>query len=239
VFLSHTSELRRFPVGRSFVAAAEAAVIKAGDVPADMAYFAARDQQPAQVCRQAVHDANVYVVVAGFRYGSPVRDRPDVSHTELEFDALTEAGMPRLVFLLGEEAEGPAALFVDSEFGGRQQAFRSRLADRGVTAVTVTSSGELEAALLHALVELGREQAATERPMVGPVWGVPPLRGDEVARPELAETLVSAVLAPQARTVGVSTGLVGAGGFGRTADARSWSQSVVAVGGRCRRPRTA
>jgi Domain of unknown function (DUF4062)/NB-ARC domain len=220
VFLSHTSELRRFPVGRSFVAAAEAAVLKAGDVPADMAYFAARDMQPAQVCRQTVQDAEVYVLIAGFRYGSSVRNRPELSFIELEFDAATEAGMPRLVFLLGEEAEGPSALFVDSEFGGRQQAFRSRLADSGLTAVTVTSPGELEAALLHALVELEREQTTAGQPTAGSVWMVPPLRGDEITRPELAEALVAAVLAPDAGTVVVSTGLVGAGGFGKTTLAR-------------------
>ena len=128
--------------------------------------------------------------------------------------------MPRLVFLLGEEAEGPAALFRDAEFGARQDAFRARLVDSGVTAATVTTPGELEAAVLHALVELPREQAATGRPAAGPVWSVPPLRGDEVARPELAEALVAAVLAPDAGAVGVTTGLVGAGGFGKTTLAR-------------------
>jgi hypothetical protein len=66
--------------------------------------------------------------------------------------------MPRLVFLLGEDTEGPGAMFADLEYGARQQAFRVRLAESGVTTATVTSTGELETALLQALTALPRPE---------------------------------------------------------------------------------
>lgn len=163
VFLSHTSELRRLPVGDSFVAAAERAVARAGDAVSDMAYFAARSQAPAEVCEQAVGEADVYVLVAGLHYGSPVRDRPELSYTELEHDTAHRLGLPRLLFLVDEKADGPGELFRDVEFGMRQDAFRRRLGGVGVTTTVVRSPSDLERAVYQALVELPRPASTSAR----------------------------------------------------------------------------
>jgi hypothetical protein len=96
VFLSRAAELRAYPARRSFVggvACGCGGVIgrSAGDAVIDMAYFTAREDQPGEVCRRAVGDAVVFVLIAGFRYGSPARDRPEVSYTELEHAGMSSA----------------------------------------------------------------------------------------------------------------------------------------------------
>ena len=173
VFLSHTSELREFPRGRSFVAAAEAAVTRAGDAIADMAYFPARDDKPADYCQDRVRGCDVYVGLIGLRYGSPVRDRPEVSYTELEFEAATEAGLVRLVFLLDEDAVVPIppGRLMDDDPGlqARQRAFRARLLESGVMAGKFASPEQLEVVLLQALQETRPQARAAGRG--GARWG--------------------------------------------------------------------
>jgi len=141
VFLSHTSELQLLPGGRSFVDAAKDAVIRSGGTPVDMACFSADSRPPTQVCQEAVRSADVFVGIVGFRYGSPVSDRPELSYTELEFEEATKAGKPRLVFLLSENMAGHGELFRDIEHGARQQVFRDSLSHSGITTATVTSGG--------------------------------------------------------------------------------------------------
>jgi tetratricopeptide (TPR) repeat protein len=157
VFLSHTSELRNFPQGGSFVAAAERAVSACGHVIVDMADFPAADQPAAELCRERVQSCTVYVGIFGTRYGMPVRDQPQVSYTELEFDTATEARLDRLVFLLDIEAAEvgiPLSRLIDLEFGARQEAFRRRVQDSGLVTQSFTDPATLGQLVERSLREL-------------------------------------------------------------------------------------
>lgn len=180
VFISHTSEFATYPEKRSFIAAAIAAVNRAGCVPCDMEYFTARDQKPAQYCIDCVRECDVYVGIIGLRYGSPVQDRPEVSYTELEFEAATESpARQRLIFLLDPESSVPVGRFMDVQYGDRQEQFRIRLRDAGVTCKPFSEAYQLETLIYQALKDHAEE---VSKPSTGHVpidWpdGKSPYRG--------------------------------------------------------------
>ncbi len=228
VFLSHTAELTSFPRDMSFVAAAERAVTRAGDRAIDMAHFGARDDKPSDFCVQQASECHVYVGLVGFRYGSPVPDSPEVSFTELEFNAATAAGRPRLVFLLDDDAEVPFRKFVDFAYGDRQDRFRARLRDSGIITAGFRTAADLETAVLDALVKLRESQRLAagfedngrrtlSRPgMARRPWMVPDRHGTVVARPVLSTRVLRRLLRTAGRAERRPLVLHGAGGFGKT-----------------------
>ncbi len=158
MFLSHTSELRQYPEpGQSYVDLVERAVSAAGHAIVDMADFAAEDSRPARVCVEQVNRSDVYLGIYGLRYGSPVRDQPELSYTELEFVAASELGMPRLVFLLdrgSRELALPPEALVDLQYGQRQDAFLQRVSDCGLTVQRFRNPDHLAALVERSLRKL-------------------------------------------------------------------------------------
>jgi hypothetical protein len=120
-----------------------------------MEYFTPKDCVPSEHCINTVARSDIYVGIIGMRYGSLVGDPPHSSFTELEFEAATAEGLPRLVFLVCPDPscalrnEGSAMLDL------RQDAFRRRLQEMsGLTVGRISSPSELELQLLQALAEL-------------------------------------------------------------------------------------
>jgi hypothetical protein len=222
VFVSHTSDMARIPEGRPFVQAALDGVARAGMAPVDMRYFAARDGRPADYCRRRVSECEVYAAVIGFRYGSLVPGEA-VSYTELEFQAASDAGLPRLVFLLDETAQ--AAVLSEAGHSSVEE-FRQRLRHRGLVVRTFRSADGLELEVFHALRELtGYGLPVSAR--VPSVWNVPSRNVDFTGRDGLLDRL-HRELAGDGKAVVLARALYGLGGVGKTSVALEYAHRFAA-----------
>jgi hypothetical protein len=167
VFLSHTSELFEYPAGWSYIAAVQDAVAANGHKLVDMHFLQERDQPPAEMFIEKVHECDLYLGVLGTRYGPPVRDRADVSYPELEFDAAGEVdGMDRLMFLLDTEARDvgiPRRVLKERNYADRQSKFRKRVRSSGATIRVFESPEDLRVQVDEELRELAhtRSQVAS------------------------------------------------------------------------------
>jgi cellulose biosynthesis protein BcsQ len=229
VFISHTSELRQYPPSRSFVAAAEQAISRAGSIILDMEYFSAREHKPPDYVRESVQRADVYVGIIGFRYGVPVHDDPERSYTELEFDIATELGLPRLLFLLDEDAVLPLPLssLNDPLYGDRQRAFRERLISTGLTVSRVAAPEQLEILLFQAMTDLRLRVTRRAAPGTGSAEDgiavrLAPRPTFLAAREELLAQLDIRLSADRGTGPGV-VALFGLGGVGKTAIAMEYA----------------
>ncbi|MFM9101585.1 MAG: DUF4062 domain-containing protein [Cyanobium sp.] len=175
MFLSHTSEFRRYPSsGGSYIDKAERAALAAGHQVGNMEHYRANDGDIGRFDELQVQASEVYVGIYGMRWGAPVPGQPELSYTVQEFEAASAAGIPRLIFVVDEHDDSgdvrlPISSLSDVEHGHRQQAFLRRIQSSGeliikrfrgpdhLAGLVESSLRELEKQVL--LSDGGRDQA--------------------------------------------------------------------------------
>jgi hypothetical protein len=148
-------------VPQLYVAAVDRAIAAAGHTAVYPAHWSARQPPPVDVVAEQVRGCDVFIGLLGMRSGSVVTDSPGVSYAELAFDIASEVAVPRLVFLLDEDAEDvvlPASTLIDQEFSDRQDAFRERVRNSGLVTESFSTPSRLELLVYQALVDLAHTQ---------------------------------------------------------------------------------
>ncbi|HEX4397069.1 MAG TPA: DUF4062 domain-containing protein [Trebonia sp.] len=153
-----SSTTRDLPAHRD---AALDACLRQGFFPLMMEHETLSPATAAQVSRNLVDRADLYILILGFRYGA-VGPGQDKSYTHLELDRAIERGIPMLVLLMGDDHPLTAADVEIGTGGERVRELRAETRGRQVVA-TFSSADQLRALLIDGLAAL-KSQFVTGAP---------------------------------------------------------------------------
>jgi len=134
------------------------ACLRMGMFPVMMEHQPARDEDAITESLRLVNDADIYICVVGFRYGY-VPAQYNNSITEIEYDRAVERGIPRLVFIMGEDHAIKRNDVETGEGAAKLAEFKSRLKKDRVVGF-FNSPEELRALVIQSLASIKQQLEA-------------------------------------------------------------------------------
>jgi hypothetical protein len=129
--------------------------------------FGARDAQADDFCREKIGECDAAVFIVGLCHGSAPKGSRR-SYTEQEYEAATEAGVPRLVFL-SKDGTFYQGYYRESDRAWKaQQAFRRRVSKERIREEFATPE-ELATKVTQALANWTADNPERPTPAAGPV----------------------------------------------------------------------
>lgn len=145
----------------------QVAIRQLGAVDVSMEHFGARDQRPVDECLRLVRqESDLFVGIYAHKYGY-VPDGADVSISEMEYKAASEASLPRFIYIVDDNQPWLPAHIDSGTSRERLQSFKDALLKRHICQ---TFGGQDQLAT-KVVADVGRHIAMQSAEKVGP--GIP------------------------------------------------------------------
>jgi hypothetical protein len=147
----------------------QGAIRQLGAMVVSMEHFGARDERPADECIRLVREeSDSFVGIYAHKYGY-VPDGAEISISEMEYRAASEASLPRFIYLVDEAERWLPAHIEDGANAKRLKAFKEALLKRHMC----QTFGTKDQLATKVVADIGRHIAMKSAPQVGPGIPVP------------------------------------------------------------------
>lgn len=148
-------------------AAVQKAIRQLGALDVSMEHFGARDERPVEECMRLVREeSDLFVGIYAHRYGY-VPDGADISISEMEYQAASEASLPRFIYIVDANQPWLPANIDDGVSRDRLSRFKAALMKRHVC----QTFGTQDQLATKVVADVGRHLAMRAATRVGP--GIP------------------------------------------------------------------
>jgi hypothetical protein len=142
----------------------QAAIRQLGALDVAMEHFGARDERPTDECVRLVRDeSDLFVGIYAHRYGY-IPDGDNISISEMEYRAASDAPLPRFIYLVNEEQPWLPGLIDGGDKAEKLRLFKAMLLKRHIC----PPFGSKDQLATMVVADIGRHIAMQNSPKIDP-----------------------------------------------------------------------